>query len=241
MSRGRIALVLLVAVAAFAVLGPLVRPVDPNAVDLAATLASPTPVHPLGTDESGRDVLARLMAGGRISLAVAVAAALLALLAGTLIGGIAGLRGGFADRLLTLVVDAALAIPVFFILLVVLTLFAPSAATLAVAIGFTSWMSIARLVRAEVLVLRESGYVAAARALGASSWRVFRHHLFRQLEPTLGVAASLAVAQAVLTESALSFLGLGVQPPSSSWGNMLTGAETSLSTTPLLAVYPGIL
>ena len=227
--------------AGFAFGGPLVYRVDPTAIDLANTSAVISANHPLGTDESGRDVLARLMAGGRISLVVGVAAGLVALVAGTLVGILAASRRRWLASLWSRLLDAALAIPAFFLLLVVMTLFGGSTATLVAGIGLTAWMGIARLVRAEALTLREREFLTAAEALGQSRWGLFRHHLLPQLAPTLAAAASVGVAQAVLTESALSFLGLGIAPPRASWGNMLTGAQQNLATAPWLAVYPGCL
>jgi len=234
---GAIALLLL---ATFAVAGPLLYPVSPTELDLANPTAGPSLAHPLGTDETGRDVLARLMDGGRVSLAVGTLAGLVALAVGLAVGGLASARSVWIGTMSSRVIDAAMAIPAFFVLLVILTLFGSGATTLIVAVGATAWMGIARLVRAEALSLREREFVAAARALGAGTLRRFGRHLVPNLAPTLTVAATLGVAQAVLTESALSFLGLGVQPPQASWGNMLTGAQVTLTQAPWLAIYPGV-
>lgn len=231
----------LILLVAFAVIGPELYPVDPTVVDLANTVAPRSAAHPLGTDESGRDVLARLMAGGRVTLLVGVGAGLVALLVGTTIGGLAAARRPWLEALVSRLLDAAMAVPVFFILLVVVTLFGGATTTLVVAIGATAWIGIARLVRAEALSLRERDYVAVARALGGSSTRVFVRHLLPHLIPTLSAAFGIGVSQAVLTESALSYLGLGVQPPRPSWGNMLTGAQPNLLAAPWLAIYPGLL
>lgn len=224
---------------AFAWGGPLLRPVDPDALDLADTVAPPSRHHPLGTDESGRDILARLMAGGRVSLSLGAVATAVALLLGTLIGATAGWRGGRIESILMRGTDAAMAVPVLFVALAVLSLYGTRLALLTAVIGATSWMGIARLVRAEVSALREAEYVQAARALGRGGAGIVRRHLLPQLAPTLTVAASLGVASAILTESALSFLGLGVQPPRASWGNMLNGAQASLYLAPRLAIWPG--
>lgn len=232
-------LLLLLGVFAFA--GPLLHQAHPDVVDLGRTLAGVSVTHPLGTDESGRDVLARLMHGGRVSLVVAAAAAFVALLLGAAVGGVAGFRGGWADALAGRLVDGALAVPAIFLLLVALTLFGSSVPILILVIGLSSWMGIARLVRAETLALREAAHVEAARALGAGGPSVFLRHLLPHLLPTLATGASIGVAHAVLTESAVSFLGLGVQPPAASWGNMLTGAQSTLYTAPRLALYPGVL
>ena len=160
---------------------------------------------------------------------------------GTLVGGLAGWRGGWADGLLMRVTDAAMAVPVLFAALAVLSIFGSKPPLLIGIIGVTSWMGIARLVRAEVAVLRHSEFVMAARALGRRDSAIFVRHLLPQLVPVLTVAASVGVAYAILTESALSYLGLGVQPPRASWGNMLTGAQASLYTAPRLAIWPGVM
>jgi len=225
----------------FAWLGPVVRAVDPDAMDLARTVASSTVAHPFGTDESGRDVLARLMVGGRVSLAVGLFATAAALGVGTLAGALAGWNGGRTDRIVMRITDAAMAVPAFFVALTFLTIFGSSLPMLVTVIAATSWMGIARLVRAEVASLKEREFVMAARALGRTGPAIFARHLLPHLVPTLSVAASVGVAWAILTESALSFLGLGVQPPGASWGNMLTGAQNYLYTAPRLAVWPGLM
>jgi peptide/nickel transport system permease protein len=234
-------LLLLAALLCFAWVGPLLHRTDPDALDLGATLAPASAGHPLGTDESGRDVLARLMAGGQVSLAVGALASGVALLLGSLIGSLAGWRGGWVEAVLMRLTDAAMAVPVLFVALAVLSIYGSRAALLIGVIGATSWPGIARLVRAEVAALRQRDFVQAARALGSRGDRIVIRHLLPQLLPTLTLAASLGVAYAILTESALSFLGLGVQPPQASWGNMLTGAQASLYTAPRLAIWPGVM
>lgn len=228
-------------IAAFAFGGPLLYRVDPDALDLARIAEPSSRAHPLGTDESGRDVLARLMHGGRQSLTIGLAAGVVALVVGTLVGGLAAARSPWLEALAGRMVDAALAVPAFFVLLAVVALFGSSPWVLVVGIGGTAWMGIARLVRAEASSLAEREWVTAARALGATRRTTFRRHLLPHLAPTLSVAAAVGVAQAMLVESALSFLGLGIQPPGASWGNMLTAAQLNLSTAPRLAIYPGIL
>jgi peptide/nickel transport system permease protein len=234
-------MVVVAALVLFAFVGPLVRPVDPDQLDLANATAGPSAAHPLGTDESGRDVLARLMSGGRVSLGVGVGAMSCALIVGVLLGGIAGTWRRWGDPIVMRVTDGVLAIPALFLLLTALTFFGPTLANIVLVIGLTSWMGVARLVRGEVLVLREELYVEAARALGSTPVRAFARHILPQLAPIVAVAASVGVGTAILTESALSFLGLGVQPPAASWGNMLSGAQGLISTTPRLAIAPGIM
>ncbi|ACO47554.1 ABC transporter permease [Deinococcus deserti] len=231
----------LVLVVLFAFLGPVVRPVDPDVLDLGRQLAPSTLAHPLGTDESGRDVLVRLMLGGRISLMVGLFAVLVSVSVGTLVGALAGFYGGWLSGFLMRVTDGILALPAFFLSVLTLTFFGPGLVPLVLVIGLTSWMGLARLVRGEVLKYREEQYVEAARALGSHDSRVLFRHILPQILPTLIVNASVGISTAILAESALSFLGLGIQPPNASWGNMLSGAQNYFYTAPRLAVYPGLL
>ncbi|WP_216320544.1 ABC transporter permease [Deinococcus aestuarii] len=231
----------LIGVVLFAFLGPVLRPVDPNALDLGNTLGRSSLAHPLGTDENGRDVLVRLMLGGRVSLLVGVFAVLVSLLVGTLVGALSGFYGGWLEGLLMRFTDGILALPAFFVSVLTLTFFGPGLVPLVLVIGLTSWMGLARLVRGEVLRYREEQYVEAARALGGRDGRVLFRHVLPQVLPTLIVNASVGISTAILAESALSFLGLGIQPPAASWGNMLSGAQNYFYTAPRLAVYPGLL
>ena len=245
MSTRHISLVLAVAtlatVIALALVGPALYHASPVTMDLSLAGSGPTTAHLLGTDESGRDVLARLLAGARVSLTVGLSAVLLAVGLGTVIGAVAGLAGGWVDSLLMRLTDAALSVPALFVVILVLAFLGPSVFTLLCAIAATSWMGSARVIRGEVVELREQPYVEAARALGATRSMIIRRHLAPHLAPTVLVAATVGVPSAILTESALSFLGLGVQPPAASWGNMLSGALSYLTSSPLLAVYPGVL
>ncbi|MCC6931312.1 MAG: ABC transporter permease [Gemmatimonadaceae bacterium] len=231
-----IALLVLAALA-----GPLVYRTDPDALDFGGAAAPPGAGHPLGTDESGRDVLARLLVGARVSLAAGAAAMLLSVALGTLVGSCAAMSGPRTDSVLMRFTDAALAIPAIFVVITVLTFVGPSVPTLVIAIGVTSWMGLARLVRGELLALKHQDFVEAAVALGERPVRRFVRHLLPHLWPTILVNATLGMGSALLTESALSFLGLGVQPPAASWGNMLSSAQTSMFSAPWLAVIPGLL
>ncbi len=228
-------------VIAMAIVGPVLYHASPVTMDLSIAGSGPTAAHLLGTDESGRDVLARLLAGARVTLSVGLSAMVLAVGVGTLIGAVAGLAGGWVDASLMRLTDSALSVPALFVVILVLTFLGPSVVTLFCAIAATSWMGSARMIRGEVIVLREQLYVEAARALGATPVMIILRHLVPHLAPTVLVAATVGVPSAILTESALSFLGLGVQPPAASWGNMLSGAQTYLTSSPLLAVYPGVL
>jgi peptide/nickel transport system permease protein len=234
-------LAVLVLVVAFAVLGPVFYRVSPETIDFARQFAGPSLEHPLGTDENGRDVLIRLMLGGRVSLAVGFFAVAVSLVFGVLIGGLSGYFRGATDAVLMRLTDGMLAIPGFFISLLALTFFGAGLTQLVLVIGLTSWMGLARLVRGEVLREREELSVEAARALGASELRVLWRHVLPQVYPTMIVNATIGISFAILTESALSFLGVGIQPPDASWGNMLTGAQNYMYSSPWLAVYPGAL
>jgi peptide/nickel transport system permease protein len=223
-----------------AVLAPHLAPQDPDAIDLFNQLAPPSRAHLLGTDENGRDVFSRLIYGARASLAVAFAAMLMAMTVGTTLGAVSGFYGGWTDAVLMRLTDGMLTIPTFFLALLILAVFGSGIINVVVAIGLTGWMVVARLVRAEVLRTLPLEFTLAARALGATNRRVMMRHLLPQAVPTMIVAATLGVAFAVLTESALSYLGLGVQLPTATWGNMLTAAQHYVWTRPRLAVYPGV-
>lgn len=224
-----------------AVLAPNVAPHSPTKMDLGAFLAPAGPGHPLGTDESGRDVLSRLIYGGRVSLAVGLAAVIVSVVVGVAVGLVTSYFAGWPDIVLMRLTDAILTIPTFFLLLVVMAFFGSSLQNVILAIGLTSWMGVARLVRGEILRVKASDFVEAARAMGASPGRMMTKHLLPQAGPQIIVAASLGTGGAILAESALSYLGLGVQPPTASWGNMLSGAQNYIWQAPQLAVYPGAL
>lgn len=236
LAAGMVALLALTAVT-----GPVLYDADPNTLDLTQAAAPPGPGHPLGTDESGRDVLGRLLAGGRVSLAVGFAAVACSGLLGLSLGAAAGLGGRRVDTIIMRFTDSMMAIPALFLIITTLALFGTSVSGLVLAIGGTSWMGLARLVRAELLSIREQAYVEAARALGARPVRLLTHHALPHLMPSVLVNVTFGVGTAILMESALSFIGLGIQPPSASWGNMLTNAQSYLYSSPWLAVYPGLL
>jgi len=213
---------------------------DPGAIDIAHRLQAPSWSYPLGTDDLGRDVLARILYGARISLLVGFVAVGISTLIGIILGALAGYYGRWADAVIMRFVDIMLCFPSFFLILAVIAFLEPSIWNIMAIIGLTSWMGVARLVRAEFLSLRERDFVLAARALGARDSRIiFRHILPNALSPVL-VSATLGVAGAILTESALSFLGIGVQPPTPSWGNMLIVGKQTLGTAWWLSVFPGV-
>ena len=229
-----------------AVLGPLLLGPAPVALEdvVARRFVPPlgaTPdgvLHLLGTDRFGRDLLRRLCEGARVSLAVGILAALAALAIGVTAGSVAGFAGGIADRAIVAVVDAALAVPRVPFLLLLVALFEPGVPLVVLALGLTGWMTVARLVRAEVRGLRRRPFVEAARSLGAGPARVLgRHVLPNALAPAL-VAAALGVGNAMMLEAGLSFLGLGVQPPTASWGNLIAAGREALVTAPWVALAP---
>ena len=230
----------LLAIALLSVLGPLVWTIAPEATNPAQSLLGPSAAHPFGTDELGRDVLSRLLHGSRVTLLVGVAAMLAALLIGVIVGAVAGFNGGWLDALLMRFTDGMLAVPAFFFILVVLTVLGTGIATLVFVIGALSWMPVARVVYGETLRWKTAEFVVAAVSLGVPAQRLLVRHILPQAIPSLVVSATLGVAFAILTESALSYLGLGVQPPLPSWGNMLQRAQQYVFTAPALALYPGL-
>lgn len=234
------AVLVLVLLVLGAVAAPLVAPVGPEAVDLEARRQPPSWRHPFGTDDLGRDQLSRALHGGRVSLAVGLLSALVAALAGTTVGTVAGFAGGAADDVLMRTTDALLSIPRLPLLMVTTLITQPSVPGLVLLVGAVGWMDVARVVRAETLTLKARDFVAAARAAGARRRRVVVRHVLPGILPTLQVATLLVAARNVLLESALSFFGVGVQPPTPSWGNMLYQAQGAMSSEPWLAVFPGL-
>ena len=213
---------------------------EPNRIDIVNILRPPSAAHPLGTDDLGRDVLARVVHGARVSLKVGFVAVGIATALGLLVGLLSGFYGGWVDAVLMRFVDMMLCFPTFFLILSVIAFLEPSIWNIMAVIGLTGWMGVARLVRAETLSLKERDFVAAARAQGAGDARIiFRHVLPNTLAPIL-VAATLGVAGAILTESALSFLGIGVQPPTPSWGNILTAGKDNIEYAWWLSLFPGL-
>jgi peptide/nickel transport system permease protein len=213
---------------------------NPDRIDVASILQPPSSAHPLGTDDLGRDVLSRVVYGARVSMKVGFVAVGIATSVGLVIGLLSGFYGRRVDAVLMRFVDIMLCFPTFFLILSVIAFLSPSIVNIMAVIGLTGWMGVARLVRAETLSLKERDFVAAARAQGAGTLRIiFRHILPNALAPIL-VAATLGVAGAILTESALSFLGIGVQPPTPSWGNILTVGKNYIEFAWWLSLFPGL-
>jgi peptide/nickel transport system permease protein len=239
---------MLVVLATAAVLVPMLSRQDPLGIGDVLSLRLVPPLsrdahgvfHLLGTDRFGRDLFVRMMLAGRISLAVGVVGSVFASAAGTTIGAVAAWTGGIVDRVLMALADALLALPRLVLLLVCTTLWRPGLTTVVVVLVFTGWMGVARLVRAELLGTRSRPYVDAARALGASPMRLlWRHALPNSLGPAI-VATTLGVGNAILLESGLSFLGMGIQPPRPSWGNMIAGGRDLIVVAPWVAIAPGL-
>jgi len=222
-------------------LGPYLYRVSPTSLDLAGAGSAPSSAHWLGTDENGRDVLSRLLHGGRVSLAVGGLAVAFALVLGSLLGALAGFRRGRLDTVLMRITDAMLSIPTIFVVITALAFFGSTIGALVLTIGGTAWMGLARLVRGELLSIREQAYIEAARTLGQGGVQLFTRHMLPQLVPTILVSATVGVGTAILTESALSYLGIGVQPPAASWGNMLSTAQSYFTALPWLVILPGAL
>jgi peptide/nickel transport system permease protein len=225
---------------ALAVLAPLVSPYDPLATNWGAVRKPPTMLHPFGTDEIGRDVLARVIWGARASLAAGLVSVSLALAVGVPIGLVSGYVGGFVDGTLMRMIDAMLAIP-FLILAIALAAFlGPSLTNAMIAIGVSQTPIFARLTRGQVLSVKHEEYIEAARAIGNPHHRIVLRHIFPNIVPPLLVQATLAAAAAIIAEASLSFLGLGEQPPDPSWGSMLNTAKNFTSQAPWMAVWPGL-
>jgi peptide/nickel transport system permease protein len=231
-------LVLLLLLISF--LAPWLAPYDPGQIDLKNVLTSPSMRHLFGTDQLGRDVLSRMIWGARISLKVGFVATGVAIIIGTILGAVAGYYGGWVDSVIMRFVDIMLCFPTFFLILAVIAFLEPSIWNIMIIIGLTGWMAVTRLVRADFISLRERDFVQAARAIGAGDLRIIFLHILPNAMASILVAATLGIAGAILTESALSFLGIGVQPPTPSWGNILTAGKDNIDIAWWLSLYPGL-
>jgi peptide/nickel transport system permease protein len=238
MLKAGLVIVGLAALAAIA--GPWLIPFDPAAQTLPLRLAGPSSSHPFGLDELGRDILARVLAGARISFLVGVVVVGVSATAGTIIGAIAGYFGGLLDDAISRVVDVLLAFPGLLLAIALVAVLGPSLANVLVALTVIGWVGYARLVRGQVLRTRELDYVQAARAQGAGAGRILWRHVIPTALPAVVVQATLGMAGAIISEAALSFLGLGVQPPTPSWGTMLNGGRAHLLDAPHLTIFPGL-
>ena len=223
-----------------ALLAPFIAPFDPLALDVDAILTPPGGAHLLGADALGRDVLSRLLYGGRVSLWVGFVAVGISVAIGLFLGLCSGYFGGLIDEAIMRGVDVMLCFPSFFLILAVIAFLTPSLTNIMAVIGLTSWMGVARLVRADTLALRSRDFVLAARVSGMGAPGILFYHILPNAAAPVLVSATLGVAGAILTESSLSFLGLGVQPPTPSWGNMLMEGKEVLEVAPWLSIFPGL-
>jgi peptide/nickel transport system permease protein len=236
----RLGVVIVVVTAIAAVVGPWLVPFDPVTQDLPRRLVGPTWQHPLGLDELGRDVLARLLAGARVSLLVGAVVVFVSAAIGILVGAVAGYAGGWLDEIAGRLMDVLLAFPGILLAIALVAVLGPSLTNVVLALTSIGWVGYARLVRGQVLKIRELEYVQAARALGAPVWRVIGVHVIPATLPAVIVQATLGMAGIIVAEASLSFLGLGVQPPTPSWGTMLDAGRSHLFDAPHLTIFPGL-
>jgi peptide/nickel transport system permease protein len=232
-------LVIIIFFSAIALLAPWISPHDPSLIDRSSLLAPPSAKHLMGTDGLGRDLLSRLIFGARISLSVGIIAVGISIFLGIILGSCAGFYGKYIDSLVMRFADIMLCIPTFFLILAVIAMVEPSIYNIMIVIGLTSWMGPARLIRGEILSLKEREFIQAERALGASDARIIIRHLIPNAVGPVLVNATLGIAGAILLESSLSFLGLGVQPPIPSWGNILIESKSTLGIAWWITLFPG--
>jgi peptide/nickel transport system permease protein len=233
-------LIIIGAISMMAIFAPWIAPFDPDAINVKNILLSPSSMHLMGTDGLGRDVCSRMLFGARISLLVGIVAVGIATIIGIVLGAIAGFYRGWVDTVIMRIVDVMLSIPTFFLILAVIAFLTPSIWNIMIVIGLTSWMGVTRLVRAEFMSLRNREFVLASQTLGAKDSRlIFKQLLPNSLTPII-VSSVLGVASAVLVESGLSFLGLGVQAPQASWGNILTDGKEYIEFAWWLSLFPGL-
>ncbi len=239
---GLVGLVVVLVEIAIALSAPVLIPrdlaIDPNPLNI---LQGPSAAHWLGTDEVGRDIFARLIYASRISLTIGFLAVAMAIVVGTSVGSMAGYFGGWLDNVLMRVSDAMLSIPTLFFLIVLSVTLGPSVRTMVIVIGLLSWMELARIIRANVLSLKRREFVEAARTIGARGPAVIMRHILPNTLAPIVVAATLGVGNALLVEASVSYLGLGVQPPDPSWGNMLYNAQSYVFNAPWITLYPGLM
>jgi len=223
-----------------AIMAPVLTKYKPADINLDCAISPPSPGHIFGTDQLGRDLFCRMIYGARISLSVGLIAVGIATLVGLILGSLSGFSGGLIDSLIMRFVDILLCFPMFFLLLAVVAVLGSSILNIMIIIGLTSWMGVARLVRAEILSLKEREFILAARSIGASNLRIILYHLIPNALGPVIVNITLSIAGAISLESALSFLGLGVQPPTPSWGNILAESKATLGIAWWLSVFPGL-
>jgi peptide/nickel transport system permease protein len=229
----------LIAIVLLSLCAPLITQYDPNGIDLNCLREPPGSQHILGTDNKGRDVFARILYGGRISLGIAVISACFSLLIGLILGLCSGYFGGRTDMLIMAGVDLVLSFPALLLAIAISILFPSGIVTVVIAIVAVGWASFARIIRSEILTLREALFIDSARATGCSNMRILFRHLLPQCKPVLLVMTGMKIGSYILTESALSFLGLGAQPPTPTWGSMISASRVYISSAPWMVLYPG--
>jgi peptide/nickel transport system permease protein len=239
--NGKIASALILTILALSFLSPCILSYNPDAIDLDSLKNPPSMKHFLGTDNKGRDILSRVLYGGRISISIAVLAALISMTAGLFIGLISGYFGGKIDMLFMAVVDLILAFPSLLLAIGVSVIFPPGIYTVMIALSAVGWASFARLIRGQVISLREASFVEAARSIGCGNKRILLVHILPQCIPLAFVMTGLKLGGYILTEAALSFLGLGPQPPTATWGSMISANRVFISSAPWMVFSPGIL
>ena len=236
----RASLVIFAFIAALCALAPVIAPYPFDGIDLDSVKQAPSGSHWMGTDDLGRDVFTRMLFGGRVSILIGMLAAVVGAFVGTAIGALAGYYGGALDNLLMRLTDIAYAIPSLPLLIILSAYSRAALVSMVLIIGLLSWMTTARVVRSQVLTLREMDYVEAARSMGATDLRILARHIIPNALGPILVGATLGVGNAIMIESSLSFLGLGVQPPIPTWGNMLMDSQATMATKPWLTLFPGL-
>lgn len=216
-------------------------PYDPDEINISNRLSPPSTRHLFGTDDLGRDYFTRALYGGRVSLTVGITSMIISVVTGTIVGAASGYYGGVVDNIIMRIIDILMSIPSFFLILIANAYLSPGIITIILIIGFLSWMGTARIVRSETLSLKEREYILCSKVMGGKSWWILVKHIIPNIMPTVIVASTINIASAILTESSLSFLGLGVQQPKSSWGSMLKSAQGYMDTSSYMAIFPGML
>ncbi len=240
-NRGIVIALVILGIIMLGAIFAFLSPYDPDAIDLSISYSPPSLQHPFGTDEFGRDYFTRALYGGRVSLAVGLLAMVISSTVGVMVGTVSGYFGGFVDNLLMRLVDVLSSIPWMVLVTVVSIFLKPGIQTIILVIGLFTWMHIARLVRAETLSIKEREYVLYAISAGQSAYKIITSHIIPSVLPTIIVASTISIANAIMIESALSFLGLGVAQPMASWGSMLQNAQSSISNAAYMSVFPGLL
>lgn len=238
---GKVSLLILLLISLLSVFAPYVSGYDPYRIDLDSLREPPGPQHLLGTDNKGRDILSRILYGGRISLSIAITAALLSLGTGLIVGLCSGYFGGKVDTVIMAFVDLVLSFPALLLAIAISVILPPGDFTVTVAIVSVGWASFARLVRGHVLTLKGSGFVEAAKAIGCGNLRILRVHLLPQCIPLMLVMTGMKLGGYILTEASLSFLGLGAQPPTATWGSMVSANRVYISSAPWMVLFPGLM